>query len=67
MSAELKVICEEILRLDAEATAGPWAEYSWDPRRDAPYTKADAALMVFYRTLAPQLARAVLETLETKQ
>ena len=77
MSAELKSLCEEILRLDAEATAEPWVECSWDPMerphvcaqhllkrhndygQDAPYAKADAALMASYRTLAPQLARAV--------
>lgn len=79
---DLRSLCQEILRLDAEATEGPWVDCTWDPMErphvyakhllerhnhgavDAPYTKNDAVLIARYRTLAPQLARAVLEQLK---
>jgi len=78
-SPELKSLCEEILRLDAEATAGPWAvgagmsggSQVFRPDGDSvvkmlahgwPYLDAEnAEIIARYRTLAPQLARAVLE------
>jgi len=92
VSAELKSLCEEILRLDVAATKGWGRDGAWItgdvPLGRQPYgeiigrfditifhgailsrpgvpdqNEANAECAVRLRTLAPQLARAVLETL----
>ena len=73
---QLARLAAEVLALDAKATKGPWTWPHPDSDRafrlpDAKwsgwhggYDPADAALIARYRTLAPQLARAVVGLVE---